>query len=343
MSLLIDQLAQVAGLRDLERLDQSLVDLIADTLRPETVAVWMTVHDHPTVRWTLRGRRRRNLPTLEFDSPSIELAQLPELASMPLLARCLAAKTPETEPRAALHALAVPLYDEDAGAAALELETPTPLGEADTRALASIVRFYANFRALVTDNERDLLTGLLNRKTFDEAFARASAPPATSVADPAQDRRERMLPGDSWLAVVDIDHFKRVNDQFGHLVGDEVLLLVARLMRASFRYTDRLFRFGGEEFVVLLRGTALEGARIALEKLRAQVSTFDFPRVGHISLSVGFTRIQDDDTPHAAFERADKAVYEAKQTGRNQCLFFEELVEAGRLPPPAAVDQIEFF
>ena len=81
-----------------------------------------------------------------------------------------------------------------------------------------------------------------------------------------------------WLGVVDIDHFKRVNDGFGHLIGDEVLVLVARIMRQSFRHYDRLYRFGGEEFVVLLRGGDEEDAKAAFERFRTNVESYLFPR-----------------------------------------------------------------
>ena len=76
----------------------------------------------------------------------------------------------------------------------------------------------------------------------------------------------------NWLAVVDIDHFKLVNDRFGHLYGDEVLILVANILRSSFRNQDRIFRFGGEEFVVLLRAATLENARQGFDRFRTHWS-----------------------------------------------------------------------
>jgi diguanylate cyclase (GGDEF)-like protein len=131
--------------------------------------------------------------------------------------------------------------------------------------------------------------------------------------------------------VIDIDHFKRVNDGHGHLIGDEVLLLLSRLMRASFRFHDHLFRFGGEEFVVLMRCGTDADASGAFERLRANVERFAFPQVGRITVSVGFSALRPDDTPSAAFERADKAVYWAKQNGRNQVAFHADLVDRGLL------------
>jgi diguanylate cyclase (GGDEF)-like protein len=349
---LVNQLADVTALRDLERLDQALVTLVMDTLvmdtlKPHWAAVRMTVHDHPHVRWTVRALQRNNEVGLQFDSPSVELEQLPLLETQPEAARALALGEPcFASNEEAIHLACFPLFDDDGGAAVLQVATAKALTQEQVRMVSSFLRFYGNFRELVTDNERDLLTGLLNRKTFDEAFTRAAQMTLTrgdAAAAEAPDQRTIAADSPAWLGMVDVDHFKRVNDSYGHLVGDEVLLLMARLMRASFRHTDRLFRFGGEEFVVLLRGAPQAGAARAFEKLRLAAESYDFPQVGRITLSVGFTELLPDDTPHAALERADRAVYVAKQSGRNQALSHEQLVEDGRLEPPASVGSVDFF
>jgi diguanylate cyclase (GGDEF)-like protein len=145
------------------------------------------------------------------------------------------------------------------------------------------------------------------------------------------------------MGVIDIDHFKRVNDTYGHLIGDEVLLLLARLMRASFRFDDRLYRFGGEEFVVLMRCTDAPSAALAFERLRSNVERHLFPQVGRITVSIGFTELKRGDTPSGAFERADKAVYFAKGQGRNQVRHHAELVASGHLEDDTKVGDVELF
>jgi diguanylate cyclase (GGDEF)-like protein len=120
-----------------------------------------------------------------------------------------------------------------------------------------------------------------------------------------------------------------VNDTYGHLIGDEVLLLLARIMRDSFRFHDQLYRFGGEEFVVLMRCRDEEDARQALERLRHNVQVYAFPQVGSITVSLGFSVLHPHDTPSAAFGRADKAVYHAKSHGRNQVVNYQNLVNSG--------------
>ena len=143
--------------------------------------------------------------------------------------------------------------------------------------------------------------------------------------------------------MIDIDHFKRVNDNFGHLIGDEVLLLLARLLRGGFRIHDRLNRFGGEEFVVLMRCENEACAALALERFRSSMEKFPFPQVGRITVGIGFTEVTPGDTPSDAFERADKAVYHAKGHGRNQVCSHAALWARGELSDASRVGDVELF
>jgi diguanylate cyclase (GGDEF)-like protein len=212
--------------------------------------------------------------------------------------------------------------------------------------VTSVLRIFRNFQGLLDYSERDSLTGLLNRKTFDESFLKASAEPAqpaTAARDAVEGRRAVADTGSYWLGVIDIDHFKRVNDNYGHLIGDEVLLLLSRLMRGSLRSRDRLYRFGGEEFVALVRCKGAESAALAFERLRGNTERYAFPQVERITVSVGFTEVKPGDTPGGAFERADKAVYYAKEHGRNQLQYHEALVARGELDDASKISDIELF
>ena len=102
-------------------------------------------------------------------------------------------------------------------------------------------------------------------------------------------------------------------------------------MRASFRFHDRLYRFGGEEFVVLMRCDNEEDAAAAFERLRTNTESFTFPQVGRITVSIGFTALRAGDTPSGAFERADKAVYYVKEHGRNGVRSYADLIANGSL------------
>ena len=143
--------------------------------------------------------------------------------------------------------------------------------------------------------------------------------------------------------MIDVDHFKLVNDKFGHLYGDEVLILIANLLQSSFRAQDRVFRFGGEEFVVLLRSTSLDNARRIIERFRSNVAKYDFPQVGNVTVSVGFVSICVSDAPVAILGHADQALYYAKSHGRNQTCHYDELVSSGLLATVASNDTAEFF
>lgn len=121
------------------------------------------------------------------------------------------------------------------------------------------------------------------------------------------------------FAYIDIDHFKRVNDQYGHIAGDEALIRVATSLKSNLRASDQLARFGGEEFVILFSDTTLETATSILEKLRVSVSQLVIPALkGSVTVSIGLAQWQDNETCESLISCADKALYRAKANGRNQ-------------------------
>jgi len=198
--------------------------------------------------------------------------------------------------------------------------------------IGSFLRIFQNHVNLIDDAECDPLTGLFNRKTFDARFNSLLALQRAAHNNPGFGSGERRVirPGEyHWIAVADIDHFKLVNDRFGHLYGDEVLILLARLMMRGFRMEDRLFRFGGEEFVIVLSPCAPAGAAMVLERFRTAIERFDFPQVMRVTISMGYTRVRLDDMPSVAVGRADEALYYAKRNGRNRVCSYEHLVAAG--------------
>ena len=146
-----------------------------------------------------------------------------------------------------------------------------------------------------------------------------------------------------FLAVFDIDHFKRVNDTLGHLMGDEVLLHFSQCMNSTFREYDMLFRVGGEEFVVVLRNVDYERTAAIMERFRTTIETHYFPQVGQITTSIGVTSISLNDLPVTIMDRADQALYYIKEHGRNQTAFYETLIAEGKLKSKAAESDIEMF
>lgn len=123
------------------------------------------------------------------------------------------------------------------------------------------------------------------------------------------------------LLIWDIDHFKSLNDQYGHAAGDKVLQSVSKKLRASLRGDDIVARFGGEEFVMLLKNKGLKEGKMMAEKIRSIIADTEFTYKNqplHVTISCGVAVFMQDDTPTTLFERADKALYKAKRTGRNK-------------------------
>ncbi len=120
------------------------------------------------------------------------------------------------------------------------------------------------------------------------------------------------------LIMLDIDHFKHVNDTFGHNVGDEVLKGISSLVNNNIRKTDTLARWGGEEFVILMPNTAIENALLVAENLRLLIEQTAMPPVAKLTCSFGVTQYIDDDDIGSLVKRADEGLYTAKETGRNK-------------------------
>lgn len=231
----------------------------------------------------------------------------------------------------------------------VEIETDRPLDTRHTALAEGLLGVMMNCVAMLEYSETDTLTGLLNRKTFDQylldILSRTGGDRDESRGRPAAFHRRHAHPDASrhWLGVADIDHFKQVNDRFGHLIGDEVLILIANLMRKSFRAQDKLFRFGGEEFVMLLKPIELRHAQAAFERFRRMVQDCAFPQVGHVTISIGFTGIGLRDTPGDILGNADEALYWAKEHGRNQTCCYEVLCAEGHLRRHLANTEADMF
>lgn len=150
----------------------------------------------------------------------------------------------------------------------------------------------------------DHLTGLYNRIEFDRILAREIS------------RFNRyQLPFS--IIIIDIDFFKKINDIHGHIIGDKTLIALADIIKASTRLSDLASRWGGEEFVIITTGTNSNDSLIVAENLRNKIEQYKFPIVGKVTVSCGITEYQNGEQPVAVVERADRALYKAKNSGRN--------------------------
>lgn len=175
-------------------------------------------------------------------------------------------------------------------------------GELETRAVRTLKE---RLERLEREAMVDPLTGAWNRRYLDHAME----------VELGRARRYRQPLA---AAMLDIDHFKRVNDSFGHAAGDEVLRELTQLARDAMRATDALVRWGGEEFLLLMPYSSHRAAAAAAEKLRAAIAQHDFTGVGRVTASFGAGELLAGEEPPAFFARLDAALYRAKGAGRNR-------------------------
>lgn len=201
----------------------------------------------------------------------------------------------------------------------------------------TLISAYNHQVHLLRNKDTDSLTGLLNRQSFDARLAKLHN--NFSLENRADDQ-----PCSFTFALLDIDFFKNVNDKYGHVYGDEVLILFSNLMKQAFRDSDMLFRYGGEEFAVLLHDVNLELADSILNRFRETVADFNFPMENKVTTSIGYSEFTNKIPLSSVIERADKALYYAKEHGRNKTAGFEQLLQENKvLDNKVHNDDIEIF
>ncbi|MDD2358486.1 MAG: diguanylate cyclase [Thiovulaceae bacterium] len=163
-------------------------------------------------------------------------------------------------------------------------------------------------KKLETLSIMDKLTNVFNRRKIDESLR---------LEIQRAERYNKKLS----LIIMDIDHFKYINDNFGHQIGDDVLIKVAEILQQSIRKIDVLGRFGGEEFLIICPQTEKEGVIIAAENIRKNIESYEFDTVQHITISLGLTSYQLGDDENTMIKRSDDALYLSKNKGRNKATF----------------------
>ncbi|WP_010104691.1 GGDEF domain-containing protein [Verminephrobacter aporrectodeae] len=347
MKPILRNLVEMTGHRDHLRLEVSVLSTlqqlsgVVEVRALELFTTAGTPHVRPRT-WVEQGR------LVSTDSEAAADPRREALVHYPALRACVANRG--TSALAAVrkggHTLWLPVWTQDQVNTCLEITQSQPFSAHKLNVIEGVFQVYQNYQSLLDYSERDALTGLFNRKTFDEQFSRHAVPRLScrTIAQPlaADEEPAAGEPVQQWLAVVDIDNFKQVNDHFGHLYGDEVLILIANILRSAFRSHDRIFRFGGEEFVVLLRSTTLNTAHKVFNRLRTSVQEYPFPQVGRVTVSLGFVGTVKG-SPVEILGQADQALYHAKKHGRNRVCFYDDLVASGELAAKVANDDVELF
>ncbi len=194
----------------------------------------------------------------------------------------------------------------------------------DEHYIHTLLSAYNHQVHLLRNKDTDSLTGLFNRQSFDSKLSKLHS--NFGFENRVDDESCQFC-----FALLDIDFFKKVNDKYGHIYGDEVLIIFSNLMKKIFRDVDMLFRYGGEEFAVLLRDVNLKQADSILNRFRKNIEIFNFPMENKVTASIGYCEFNNKLPLTSIIERADKALYYAKEHGRNNVNGFESLLEQNEI------------
>lgn len=205
--------------------------------------------------------------------------------------------------------VAVAMREGDGSGQPVQISDPLLKNEVNTSRVDRLVTFLEQTtKDLQNLADKDQLTGLANRRTFDR-----------KIESLLENRSRNSLA----LFMFDVDHFKHVNDTYGHAAGDKVLKRIASLVSANIRSSDFICRWGGEEFVCILSETGLKEAVLIADRIRKLIAMEPFDGVGHVTVSMGVVIVHDLDTSTSLFARLDDMLYRAKADGRN-CVVCED-------------------
>ncbi len=328
----IDEIASLAGVRERDALEYTMASVMFELTGARLLSTWSVAPREGDIGVrccaTLGSARCEHC---EVTSCTLPGDHIKPLDSKPALKTCYETKR-HFRARSGVCGLyrdVFPVINGHGVVRLVEILRDAPMREDEERLVFGLLRIYRNHLGINDYGDCDDLTGLLDRRVFEETFrALVSSKPGRNTS-PFGPLRAGDDTGGAHLAMIEIDLFKRINDGFGHPHGDEALALLARLLSENFRETDRLFRFGGETFVAMLPNTDSQGAAAALERLRVSVENFDFPCVGRVTVSIGYTAARHDDTGASASARAEQALYAAKDQGGNRVCCFEDLRASG--------------
>lgn len=320
---LLDKLVSMTAIHDVELMEFSLLKTLEEFLRPQELLI-LKLDQNGRPSYQLRLRQEKYEILLDCISISEEIMATIEIVR----------STKQSFNRMLCSNLMITVWNvlqEKYHEIFLITITNNHISKQDSYMIKGLLGIYRNFFAVLSDSQRDQLTGLFNRKTFDDVINKIYCQRPLSTENVLIERRSNNDIANSqfWIGMADLDNFKRINDTWGHLYGDEVLLLMSQLMQGHFRENDHLFRFGGEEFVIIIRTQNEEQAHSAFERFRVAMETHPFPQVGQVTVSIGVAKMCPSIFSATLLDHADKALYHAKQHGKNQVCFYENLVNNG--------------
>ena len=350
---LLNRLVNLTTIRDLDLFEVSLLKTMAELLKIEQISMYK-LNQANTNCWLMTystqciedGNRKQLSETQEVYTSEIKMPK--EIDSAQLWINTTG--KPYINAQNNEYLIVYPVFSAGRLERLLSFELSHALTESEMLIITSLLSIAHNFRNLLDENQKDKLTGLLNRHTFEESIQKIQALSFNSDRKNEQvwnGENRRKLNDDSLkfcLTIIDIDNFKMINDRYGHIMGDEVLLLLSYIMKQNFRAKDLLFRFGGEEFVAIFRVQDKEEAQTVLERFREIIESYSFPQIKTVTVSIGATFIKKEQLVAAEIiGRADKALYYAKSNGKNQMHFYEDLLKSGRVVEQQEAGSIDFF
>ena len=358
MATLIEHILKLTDHRDRDLLELTLSKALIDLLPIERVVIAKVLSQEGVKRWleiaTLDARGGgKVVDPMHVDFSTLHLVQdhKDRFQCIRSDSRVEVAWAGEEGPRISYIPLFSDSRNDDEGV--IEIHSGRVLTPEQLQCLSELHRVFLNMYQLLAYSDRDALTGLLNRKSLDDTFYSAvldelgegesgGKKSVEAAVIPGQERRHR-VPPNYWLGTVTVDNFGILSDKNGHLIAEEVLLLVARIMNNTFRTYDRIYRFGGEHFAVLMHCPDEALVLAAFERFRANMEKFNFPQVGRVTACAGFTRVSADDSPSTALERAERAVDYAQRNGRNKVFSHIELVRKGFFGDVPKIGAVDIF
>lgn len=233
---------------------------------------------------------------------------------------------PERTPNDQMHAIHHSLHDpQDSVIGEINIYNEQAINEKHITLLTILLRLYGDIHRLLNLSHYDPLTQTQNRLAFDLHINNFYKQALAAKRRQEDDNKQHIL------AIIDLDHFKKINDNYGHLVGDEVLILTAQLINSTLRDSDKIFRFGGEEFILLLHNCSLAQAKTSLTRIATTLNEFSFPQGANLTVSMGYCQVDTQVNYDVLIERADAALYYVKAHGRNNQLSYEQLLEQNHL------------
>ncbi|WP_412486256.1 GGDEF domain-containing protein [Shewanella chilikensis] len=321
---ILDSVVQLTEQRQLDSLAESLVSTVSQMLSIDEVCI-LDVDKLTKRKGGLDGQRNVSSASLAV---SVKL--------------CIEQQREICFSNGLQQELAVPIIINDKLTKVLLVSAPL-LTEQDRVLLRGFAKVYENYFHIVVESETDSLTNLLNRKAFLPQLYSSVEIACDLLQEQAQASQDADEELKLWICIFDIDYFKKINDTFGHLYGDEVLLQVSALMKQVFNPQDLMFRFGGDEFVILPAPRSRRALIELCQEFTQNLAQLQQERLGGIRISMGIVGIDPRVDPGTLLNQADNALYFVKGNGRNQVAFYGQLLAEGKLQRPEIEDDIELF